>query len=206
MERALEAVKKGELSINRAAKTYGVPCTTLKDRISGRVVHGTKPGPSRYLNDEEEQTLSDHLVQAAKVGYGRTRKQVLSIVENVARDKDVLRPSHSDRVSDGWWRRFMQRQPTLSLCRGDPTAHVCMDATNKEAITNYFDLLEKTLQKKTLQKIENPAQIYNMDESGMPLEGEAKGREDETKGRCGIEEEVRQEKAKRYPGLICNCK
>ncbi len=37
MNRALEAVKNGELSINRAAKTYGIPCTTLKDRVSGRV-------------------------------------------------------------------------------------------------------------------------------------------------------------------------
>lgn len=165
MESALEAVKNGELSINRAAKTYDVPCSTLKDRISGRVIHGSKPGPSRYLDDEEEQTLSDHLVQVAKVGYGKTRKQVLSIVENVAREKDVLRHSHSNRVSDGWWRRFLERQPTLSLRRGDATAHVRMDATNKQSIAHYFNLLEETL-----RKIDNPAQIYNMDESGMPLD------------------------------------
>ncbi len=40
-----------------------------------------------------------------------------------------------------------------------------MDATNKETITHYFDLLEENL-----KKIPNPAQIYNMDESGMPLD------------------------------------
>jgi hypothetical protein len=53
------------------------------------------------LDEEEEQTLSDHLVEAAKVGYGKTRKQVLSIVEGVAREKNILRPSRSNRVSDG---------------------------------------------------------------------------------------------------------
>ena len=99
------------------------------------------------------------------MGYGKTRKQVLSIVENVVREKDALHPSRSNHVSDGWWRRFMQRQPTLSLRRGDATAHVRMDSTNQEVIDHYFDLLEETL-----QKIENPAQIYNMDESGMPLD------------------------------------
>lgn len=60
---------------------------------------------SQYLDNEEEQALSDHLVHAAKMGYGKSRKQV---VESVAREKDVLR---SSCVSDGWWRRFLQRQP-----------------------------------------------------------------------------------------------
>ena len=42
-----------------------------------------------------------------------------------------------------------------------------MDATNKEAIEAY-NLLEETLQKHDLSN--HPAQIYNMDESGMPLD------------------------------------
>ena len=41
MRRAMEAVMNGELGINRSAIQYGVPKTTLKDRISGRVQHGT---------------------------------------------------------------------------------------------------------------------------------------------------------------------
>ena len=53
----MEAVRKGPISINKAALLHGVPPTTLKDRLSGQVVHGTKPGPVRYLNDEEEHVL-----------------------------------------------------------------------------------------------------------------------------------------------------
>jgi len=30
----------------------------LKDRISGSVKHGTKPGPKKYLNDDEEEELA----------------------------------------------------------------------------------------------------------------------------------------------------
>ena len=44
MEAAMEAVRKGTMSMNKAAKIHGVPCTTLKDRMSGKVVHGKKPG------------------------------------------------------------------------------------------------------------------------------------------------------------------
>ena len=105
LEAALEAVRKGSISINKAAQLHGVPPSTLKDRSSGRVAHGAKPQPVKYLNDEE-RALSEHLIEAAQAGYEKTRKQVKMIVENVAREKNVLRSEH---VSDGWWRRFMER-------------------------------------------------------------------------------------------------
>jgi len=51
----MDAVKK---SVLRAAVHYDVPRTTLKDRISGRVVHGTNPGAKPYLNKAKEKELS----------------------------------------------------------------------------------------------------------------------------------------------------
>lgn len=57
----MEAVKAGRLGVTEAARTYGIPCTTLKDRLRGKVVHGTNPGPRPFL-DEEEKSLTDHLV------------------------------------------------------------------------------------------------------------------------------------------------
>ena len=71
-------------------------------------------------------------------------------------------------MTDGWWHRFKERQPKLSLRRGDPTAHVRMDSTNKKTICAYYNLLEETLQKNDLSH--SPAHIYNMDETGMPLD------------------------------------
>ena len=88
--------------------------------------HGTKPGPRPYLNDQEERALADHLIEAAKIGYGKTRKEVKSIVERVAEEKHCLRGT---QVTDGWWTKFLQRQPQLSLRRGDATAHVRMDSS-----------------------------------------------------------------------------
>ena len=66
-------------------------------------------------------------------------------------------------MSDGWWHRFNERQPKLSLRRGDPTTRVLMDSINKKNICAYYNLLEETLQKNNLS--ECPAQTYNMDET-----------------------------------------
>ena len=52
MEAAIRAMESGScVSINRAAKEHGIPPTTLKDRLSGRVVDGTKPGRPSYLTE-----------------------------------------------------------------------------------------------------------------------------------------------------------
>ena len=66
MSAALNSVKTEGLSGNRSADLYGVPRSTLKDRLSGRVVHGTKPGPRPYLSTGEETELSSHLLQVAR--------------------------------------------------------------------------------------------------------------------------------------------
>ena len=94
MVATMEAVKDGTISINKLALLHGVPPTTLKDCLSGRVKHGTKPGPRPYLNNQEESALADHLIEAAKIGYGKTRKEVKSIVERVAEEKHCLRVTH----------------------------------------------------------------------------------------------------------------
>lgn len=103
MKATLEAME-GQ-SISQAARDHGVPKTTLYDRVSGRVVHGSKPGPQPYLSGQEESELGSYLKHCARVGYGKTRRDVLSIVQNAASEKGVLRSSH---VSQGWWHRFLE--------------------------------------------------------------------------------------------------
>jgi len=42
---------------------YGVPKTTLNDRVIRKVQHGINPGPRSYLNKDEEKKLADHLLR-----------------------------------------------------------------------------------------------------------------------------------------------
>lgn len=164
MDAALNAVEAG-CGINKAARDHGVPQTTLKDRLSGKAKNLVKPGPKAYLDRDEEDELEEYLVNAARLGYGKTRWQVNALVEKVAKSKGLLR---SECISNGWWKNFKRRHPMLSLRSGDATAHVRMNATTKETLTRYLDLLEEVLNKHGLK--DHPERIYNMDETGIPLD------------------------------------
>ena len=97
MLNALKVVKKGS-SIKRAAEEYGIPRTTLQDQVLGNVEHGKKPGQQPYLNVEEEKDLAKFVEVVADIGFGKTRKQIKSMVEKTACEKNLLR---KNKISDG---------------------------------------------------------------------------------------------------------
>ena len=82
MQNALESVSLEGNSVCRAAMEYGVPRSTLGDRVSGRTSHGAVSGPQRYLSEDEEEELGWFLLGCASVGYPNTRKEVLSLVQS----------------------------------------------------------------------------------------------------------------------------
>ena len=71
-------------------------------------------------------------------------------------------------MSDGWWFIFTRRWPTLSLRKGDGFSQARADNMNRNVFVSYFELLKATLIENDL--LNKPAQIYNCDESGLPLD------------------------------------
>ena len=105
MTSPLNAVLENGVSANMAAAMHGVPPSTLKDILSGRVKHGDKPGPKPYLYSEEEEELVTHLLKVSSLGYGKTRRDVCSIVEQyVEQNEDVS--LRKDKITNGWWQSF----------------------------------------------------------------------------------------------------
>ena len=110
---AIEAVKDIIMGVNQAAKEHGVPATPLKDRLSGRVEHGKRSGPMPYLTSQEEDELATFFKNASNVGYGKTKWDVLLIVQKTLQQRSL---SLTITMGKGWYFRFMQRHPTLSFC------------------------------------------------------------------------------------------
>ena len=104
---------------------------------------------------------------SAKVGYGKTRRDVMNLVETYV-NSQYPEGKKNVTISNGWWFKFRKRNPSISLRKGDSTAGVRMDAVNSENINEYFDLLEKVF--KEYGFADHPEAIYNMDEMGMSLE------------------------------------
>ena len=80
MGKALRATAEG-VSVRKAAYQFGVPKSTLHDRISGRVQPGTLSGVSRYLDDKEEEEFVRWLEGYAAIGYAKGIREVRGIVE-----------------------------------------------------------------------------------------------------------------------------
>jgi len=71
-------------------------------------------------------------------------------------------------VTMGWWNSFRKRHPKLTLRSASRLAYCRAVAQDPEVFRNYFDLLEETLSQNGL--LNEPAQIFNCDESGFPLD------------------------------------
>ena len=54
---AMRVILDKKMTIRGAAKKFNVPYSTLKDRVHGRVQHGSKPGVKTVLSPEEEEDL-----------------------------------------------------------------------------------------------------------------------------------------------------
>ena len=161
MLKAYDAVMRKEMSIRRAAEEYGVPRTTLQDRVSGKVGLKAQSGSGRrLLTDKEESRLAKFLIGCAPIGFAKSRKDILAIVQQILHAKGV-----PTQVTYGWWDSFQKRHPELTLRHAEPLSYVRAVANNPDVINNYFDLLEDTLHDNGLTN--RPAQIFNCDETGM---------------------------------------
>ena len=71
------------------------------------------------------------------------------------------------QVTEDWWERFRARHPNLTLRKGEPLSRARMKVTDRSVLDRYYDLLYHILVSNDL--LNKPAQIFNCDETGIPL-------------------------------------
>ena len=124
--------KKQRMSGRRTADAYHVPKSTLQDRLSGRVGFGAKSGPQKYLSDLEEEELVSFLIGSASIGFARTRKQVLTIVQTVVAKKGV-----NAVVSHGWWESFKRRHSNITIRTAEHLSYCRAVASSPKVLDSY---------------------------------------------------------------------
>ena len=163
MHAAMRAVIEESKSVREAAQQYDVPKSTLGDRVSGRVLPGATSGPPTYLTSDEEKELVSFLCRVSEIGHGRTRQEVIAIVERALASR-----GNSRKVSSGWWSSFISRHPEIVLRTPATLSLARASASDRCVLDNYFDELESTLTENDL--LDSPCLIFNMDETGMPFD------------------------------------
>jgi len=74
MERAVSAIKRGDMGTNEASRTYGVPKSTLPRHMTGKNKVATGDvkfhGHSCALPDDVERDLVDHCLELESMYFG----------------------------------------------------------------------------------------------------------------------------------------
>ena len=84
---------------------YGLPWSTLHDRVSGIVTMDCSPGKRPYLT-----MLVSFLLNCAKISSAHTHIEFFTLVCRIVESKVVHHV-----ITDNLWRRFIQRHPHLKL-------------------------------------------------------------------------------------------
>ncbi len=162
------AVKEDNIPVYRASKIYGVPLTTLRDRVDSRVsVDSVKNGPAPLLSLSEEQLLVEHVKGLARVGYGYTRAEICYKASDFAVYLGK-RGREEKPLSLKWFYGFMGRWPELKVVKPSGLSEQRARCASKEVILNYFEKLKNIFDKYELHN--TPHLVYNIEEKGINTE------------------------------------
>lgn len=167
MQQAINAVKEKKMGWLLASKSYNVPFTTLRRRAIS--LQGSKKG---YLGGHKvtfSQELETELVEHIKVletrFFGLTTIDVRKLAFQIAEAKNILHRFSTDKKTAGWeWLRgFTKRNPSITLRTPESTSAARARSFNRVQISKYFERLSDTLEQHSFE----PADIWNVDESGL---------------------------------------
>lgn len=145
----------GTLSIRRAATDYGVPRTTLQDRMNGVLTRTAAHAHQQALTPAQESILVDWVKAQGRRGVPLTLATVTDYASDIA----------GKSVGESWPRRFRIRHPDLAVKMTSPLEECRAAALNPAAVAGFYDILEEL----TAEFAIPPSNIYNMDEKGIQM-------------------------------------
>ena len=163
---AYKAVKNDNISIRNAAKQYGIPRSTLQDRVKERINIDAISVKQTFFSADEEIKLVSHVKDMASRGYGYTRAEVCHIASDYARW--LGKASQGDIFSMNWLYCRMERHPGLSVNQPKGLSSARTAASSPEVIESFFTQLFVIHEKYDLTY--SPERIYKIDEEGFNAE------------------------------------
>ncbi|XP_069133297.1 uncharacterized protein [Argopecten irradians] len=163
MAQTIQSVRDGKPKM-RAARLFGVPKTTLLDKLANRVPEAaTKPGAKPVLTFAEENTLVNYAHLMADIGYPITRKEICYEVKRLMDMDGRKTPFTENPPGYNWYMGFLQRHPTLSertpQALGHERAHISMPM-----IESWYDKMFNFLKNEVENweaMVKKPRRVFN---------------------------------------------
>ncbi|XP_061195392.1 uncharacterized protein LOC133203632 [Saccostrea echinata] len=168
LEKAVEAIRLGQMSYRKACDTFGVPKTTVLNRVNGDVVDngdGIRAGRKTALPQVVENQIVEACIRAAEMGFGISKEQLILKVSRFCKSLN-LNVFKNNIPSDDWWRGFHSRHPEISIRKPEPLSTMRSRMMNRVVVSNYFSDLLVLISDNNL----TPDVIWNMDETGKQFE------------------------------------
>ena len=164
----MKAIQMG-MAICRASEFYGIPKSTLSDKVSGCTPLSKKKGPELMLSRELEDRIEKWLIKMARISYGQTKNDVLNKVQELVKKMGIPTPFPDAQPSDKWYHLFMRHHPDLQMRMSRCLSKECCEVSF-DNIHSWFTEFKSYLKKMNNDDIlEDPTRIYNCDKTGFPL-------------------------------------
>ncbi|KAJ8966802.1 hypothetical protein NQ314_003298 [Rhamnusium bicolor] len=169
LKNAVEEVKNGG-KLREVCRRYGVPKSTVLDRIKGRISETCKKmGPDPILTIEHEQQLADWISELARCGFPFKKNELLQSVQKIVKDENLKSPFRNGRPGEKWYAGFLRRHPKLVLKNGETLEKYRAQLTQEYIRSWFLDLKTFLTESKALDILDNPSRMLNEDETGFRL-------------------------------------
>lgn len=168
MQNALTAIRNG-YSVNKASINFAIPRRTLRDYIKKNVAVKLPMGRKCILNSDEESNLCQRIIRLAEIGYPLTSRVLRRCVYNFCITNQIKTPfSETSKMAGRYWLKgFLKRHDEIRNRKAQNLNPARAQKLNKFIVNDHFNKLKDIMQ--TLEIMNKPQCIYNMDEKGCRL-------------------------------------
>jgi len=165
LDAAVSAVVNKLMTLAEASEVFGVPKSTINDKVSGK--HQGKVGHKNVLTTEEERHIVDCIIHVSKFGWPMNRLDVGEFVNQYCKQTFKKVPWDANKgpgkdfmlgFEDRWKEKLaLRKTETLTTARAR--------SLSKDTIEKFFNIIKESYEKYGLNN--HPERIYNLDETGL---------------------------------------
>ena len=160
IELAIEAIQKKKIpSIAAAARIYGIPRSTLRDRVAGHYPLATTRGHAHKMTQLDENTLTEWILSMDDRGAAPRH----AMVRNMA--NILLVATGSTTVGVNWVGSYIKRTPAIQTRFSRRYNYSRAEQEDPRVLNDWFQLVGETITRYGIL----PDDIYNFDETGFAM-------------------------------------
>jgi len=116
MAMAMDSVLCGKMTTTNAARKYGIPRTTLLDRLAMKVKRQHIDAPGSFpLNAENDAKIVDFIRKNSDLDKSTLLKGILAMAEDLAMDQG--KPFDNPLITRKWLKLFVHKHPSLDILK-----------------------------------------------------------------------------------------